>query len=60
MNRFKVEKNNCTCHPETCPHWYWYVVSPSGKRLGGSDDHATALELANELDDECKTYQLKS
>ena len=36
---YTVERNSCSCHPETCSHWNWYLFDPEGHRTNGSDDH---------------------
>lgn len=42
---YTVERNSCSCHPETCSHWKWYLVDPEGHRTNGSDDYGFVNSL---------------
>ena len=49
MSKYKVERNHCTCHPETCGCNDWRITAPDGNKHSTFYHKATADEVANAL-----------
>ncbi len=46
--KWRVLPNSCRCHPETCPHWAYYVTDGQ-EQLGGTDSPKVAQHLCDKL-----------
>ena len=46
---YKVSRNRCDCHPETCCCRPWLVLDPSGYEVAGFHSEYDALKLVNIL-----------
>ena len=49
MSEYKVERNYCSCHPETCCCNPWKVTAPDGSRHSTFYRKSTADEVASAL-----------
>lgn len=49
MSKYRVERTNCNCHPETCNHWDYYLeeqdVLGEWKRIEGSDSYDKLIDI---------------
>ena len=49
---YHVIRSSCSCHPETCSHWRYYVVYFDGTKVIGSDNEDTAHDYCMKLNKE--------
>ncbi len=54
---YTVERNSCSCHPETCSHWTWYLVDPEGHSVFGSDKYVKLIEICDRKNTELTNKQ---
>lgn len=53
MSKYRVERTNCNCHPETCNHWDYTLeenVNGAWSRIQGSDSYNELVEIKSSLD----------
>lgn len=53
MTKYRVSTNHCKCHPETCPHWDYYLeetVNGVWRKMQGSDSFNELDELKVSLE----------
>lgn len=60
MARYKVERNYCNCHPETCCCPDWAIIDTTdGLKYDSHNSETTAREIAAALNDQENRAELR-